>query len=69
MREKRGKDALEQAASMMMMVSITSLLDKIFLSVACSYSSLFSSFNAGHYNSGLGSPGLFKASRPVLIAN
>ena len=44
MREKRGNDTFEQVASMMMAVSITYSLDKIFLSVACSYSFFISLF-------------------------
>ena len=60
MREKRGKDTLEQAASMMMVVSTTSSLCKISLTIAC-YLFIFSLFNAGRYGGGRGSPGLLEA--------
>ena len=37
MRDKRGKEAFAQSTSMIMVVSIISFYNKIFLSVVCSF--------------------------------
>ena len=64
MREK----TLEQGTSIMIAISTTYPLDKIFLSVACSVCTFYL-FNTRCYGSGLGSPGLLEAPRPDRAAN
>ena len=58
--EKRGNDALEQAANMMVAVSYLSSKQTFSLLSVISSLITFPLFNARHYGGGLGSPRLLK---------
>ena len=65
MTEKRGKAALEQAASMMVAVSHFSFREILLVfSSVMSLLIVFSLFNAGSYGDWLGSLRLLEAPRP-----